>query len=303
MISNGGDAGLVSKRKRIRGKVGDPAKHPELKMINGFTTQQATNMYAGVNIYGTHPTTSAVRTVWRPQILQWPVVGAQSYERIGKRIRVKMIRLKGCLLVSPFLIMQVRWRIVLNRCLKNYEMENQTEVEKYDMNWVKENYMNFHSMTYSSVQDQQEAAYLNYYATFFSKEAIEARELKRRILVKGVMNPAADIGNYASENTSVTGTIGDTNVVLNVGAQRFEGKFQHHVSGEGINAPVNMYAAFPIDVTVEMNDNVDCELYRYILQIETDTVVGQNVNGTFSTGTTFSNFLFFLVPHIYYTDE
>lgn len=302
MISNGGDAGLVSKRKRIRGKVGDPSKHPELKMINGFNLGPAT-MYTGVNIYGTHPVTSAVKTVWSPHMLQWPAVGAESYERIGKRIRVKMLRLKGCLLVSPFLIMQVRWRIVLNRCLKNYELVSGTEVEKYDMDWVKENYMNFHPMTYSAVEQQQEAAYLNYYATFFSKEAIEARELKRRILVKGVMNPASDIGNYTAENASVTGTIGDTNVVLTVGGHGYEGRFQHHIAGQGINAPVNMYAAFPIDVTVEMNDNVDCELYRYVLQIETDTVIGQNVNGSFSTGTTFSNFLFFLIPHIYYTDE
>lgn len=306
MITNGGDAGLVSKRKRVRGKVGDPSRHAELKMINGFDLDPA-NMHSGSSIYGVHLPNAGVgpaKVLWYPYKLEWPEVGAGPNNRVGKRIRVKMIRLKGFVHSSPFLITQVRWRIVLYRCLKHFEEEEGQQVERYNMGWVDWNYENFHNMELpNDPGDVQAAAVFNYYASYFNKEAIQRREIKRRILVKGVLNPSSDIGNYNNASHTFSGTLGDAQLFGQISSYKSTGTYQHHFSDLSISDPANMQAAFPIDITVEMNDNIDCELYRYVFQIESDTVIGQNAAGVFSTAINTSNFIFYIVPHIYYTDE
>lgn len=294
MISTGGDDGLVSKRKRVRGKVGDPSKHPELKKVNGFFNSelQADN---GDWIIGAYWPSGTTKRLWYPMPLEWPSHGTGSAQMVGKRIRVKMLRLKGFVLSSPFLIMQVRWRIVLYRCLKSFV--NSTET--YNMNWVSYNYKKWYDMTSTDTGALQLAAWQNYYASFFDQEAINRRELKRRILVKGVLNPNEDIGNYRNALHEITGGSN----TLNVLPYYSTGVYQRHFEAQDVGNAMNMKSAFPIDVTVEMNDNVDCDQYRYILQIESDTVMGQTDQGAFATSQANANFIFYLVPQIYFTDE
>lgn len=81
------------------------------------------------------------------------------------------------------------------------------------------------------------------------------------------------------------------------------GTYQPHDPESALPSPINSKAYFPIDFVINMNDNINCEEFRYILVVESDVGVGQNALGEFDSSNASSNYFFRVTPHIYYTDD
>lgn len=324
MISTGGE-GKVSAHKRLRGKIGNPNKSNELKQYNLFDdTADASEFYAHEKVYGVYISETDTETagVWRPLRTYWPSPSVLVGGRIGKRICVRYLRIKGYVAASPFLITQVRWRLVLYRVRKN--LVNGAEV--YNQAWLRALYAQYEDpQTFSTSQNIQNAIVQNYYLSYFDPDNLKIHDCKRRVLVKGILKPSADIGNFKSASSqstllqfmptsqfntdTITGQAAGTiqraaryNATL---ARDFDmvGKFQLHNNSADMATAINSKSFFPIDVTVNMNDNVDCWEYTYVFVIESDWGVGQSTAGYFENDAAHSNYFFYFVPQIYYTDD
>ena len=364
MIRTGGE-GKVPPRKRMRGKIGNPSSAPELKTHNLLRADTDTNVtfYDGALVKGVY--TNSDNGVWYPIVCNWPVVGTGAHQRIGNKIRVRLLRLKGYVSYTPYLITQVRYRIVLYRCKK---VLNFTHVQ-----WLAPMYSAFADIANSAnVDAKQNACSTDFYAAFFNKTHMKQNEIKRRVLFRGMIKPQQDIGNFTNRAVQWTGEIApgeqptvisstsnttgkhwgkiwqrvqqgtlyesnsyfnnDENTVANpapdnVALASGTSTALHHLVFQQ-NQPVTTYYGvfqwhyntpngfvydaytagnqrgfFPIDITVNMNDNVDCEEYRYVFVVESDWCIGQDPSGDFSNAEANSNFFFHFIPHIYYTDD
>lgn len=331
MITTGGE-GKVPSRKRVRGKIGDPSNAPELKthnlLVNG-NDDDATTYFNYKSSYGVF--TNDSRGTWYPIRCYWPVEGSGSHQRIGKKIRVKFLRLKGFVTYSPYLITQVRYRVVLYRTLK---------AAAYNfLDFIKPMYRGFKDLSAGpSIADLQGSCTLDYYMSYFNTDYLKSHEIKRRVLYRGLIKPQVDVPNFAHNTYDVSSTTegkvvgniftvgqeggatgyfnstnlvaGQTNVQLattsSVPQVGYVGAFQPHVVTGAEDSPTaicNQRGFFPIDLTVTMNDNVDCTKYDYVFVVESDWAIGQSPMGEFSNQVVHSNFFLDLLPHIYYTDD
>lgn len=330
MISTGGE-GKISAKKRLRGKIGDPSAHPELKQFNmADTTSGATAFYSSIKFYGIYAAESTnAAGIWSPVAVRWPVLGPANGGRIGKRIRIKYLRLKGYVASSPFLMTQVRYRLVLYRTRRNVPSGGS---EVYNQEWLNSLYHKYYNMETQLADSQvmQYACAQNYYASYFDPDALKSKDCKRRVLFKGLLKPSPDPGNY-KWLSSDAGYLRTVPVVganidgLTIGsgegatpgeitrASQFQtgpaaditlsGAYQLHNSDAAISTEVNSKAFFPIDITVNMNDNVDTWEYRYVLVLESDWAVGRDASGVYDHTTAVSNFILSITPQIYYTDD
>lgn len=325
MISTGGE-GKVSARKRLRGKIGDPSNHPELKHFNGFDTSvNADQFYKAVVVYGIYVReVNDYYGIYRPIPLRWPPLGPAASARIGKRIRIKYLRIKGYIAASPFLITQVRYRLVLYR-LRQHLIEG---AEGYDQDWLSSLYEHWANLEEdNSSKVIQRNVVRNYYTSYFDVDMLKAQECKRRVLLKGLLKPSADVPNYKipasatnyfkhvpsgtpdnidgialgnQSGTFVHNSTSYTNIQEDV---PLIGEYQLHNLVADLQTEINMKSFFPIDVVVNMNDNIDTWNYRYVLVMESDWGVGQNPSGYYDNMPESSNFIFYFIPQIYYTDD
>lgn len=357
MITTGGE-GKVAPRKRLRGKIGNPSSAPELKTHNLLREDVDSNetfyeMNLTKGVY-----TNSTAGVWYPIVGHWPTVGTGVHQRIGNKIRVKLLRLKGYVSYSPYLITQVRYRIVLYRT-KNFA--NFTH-----LTWIIPMYSAFANIHGpNSVDGKQRACTADFYCSFFNKDYMRENEIKRRVLFRGMIKPQPDIGNFnvnghqwigeiapGNDPTVVStttsgkhfgkiwtkvqqGTLYESNsyfnednatdaptnvtlgsstglhhipVAINEPQKQAFGLFQPHYSttnGSVYDAATagNQRGFFPIDITVHMNDNIDCEKYKYVFVVESDWCIGQDLNGTFGFAENLSNFFISFIPQVYYTDD
>lgn len=327
MISTGGE-GKVSGHKRLRGKIGNPYNAPELKTFNLMDTSNGSHIAYHQDVLGVYISdTSDPFGVWKPIRTIWPPLGNTSHSRIGKRIKVKYLRIKGYVASSPFLITQVRWRLVLYRTLRNLV----NGIEVYNQAFLSSLYVSYRNpedAQYGGTSAALERSTVhNFYESIFNQDAMKVRDCKRRVLVKGLLKPSADIGDYkiptnsgpsgylrtvpvvgANEDTiagQAAGTItraAQYNTGVNIEVP-IVGEYLLHNTTVGIDEEVNAKAFFPIDVTVTMNDNIDVAQYTYIFVFESDWGVGQNTGGYYGHTAEYSNYMFSFVPQIYYTDD
>lgn len=351
MITTGGE-GKVPPRKRVRGKIGNPRNAPEIKMHNLWNnvTDTAQSYYSNRNIIGVF-TQEDRNSVWWPLQTYWPTVGNTQFNRIGRKIRVKFLRLKGFVYYSPYLITQVRYRIVLYRC-KTAQTFNHSV-------WLQSLYACFNPLTdANSVDDMEGRCVFNYYMSWFDNDKLRELDCKRRVLYKGLIKPQADIGNYNNNSMQMNSTVGSETSIIssdtygkvfgpmatnsaqangyfngataatvnpNISTETstlvndlpikttipqitWFGKFQQHYSSGNPSAydavtPGNQRGFFPIDVTVDMNDNIDCEEYSYVFVVESDWCIGQDAAGSFGYVKARTNFGLTFTPQIFYTDD
>lgn len=283
METNGGE-GKISGRKRLRGKIGNPTALPEIKVHNLLVSgnDNLENFWTDKTVFGSFPNTNL--GVWYPIDLKWPSEGSGPHQRIGRKIRVKFLRLKGYVAYSPYLITQVRYRIVLYRC--------HNQVNWTHSSFIVPMYGRFASMTAQGMSslEIQNACVWNYYCAIFSNTYMKQSGIKRRVLSKGVIKPQADVPDYYNPN----------------GTLLMSGEFQRHKSATALannDSPANQRGFFPIDITVNMNDNIECPTQSYVIVVEADWCIGQTPQGTFGAETGYQNFYFSFIPHLYYTDD
>lgn len=238
METTGGE-GKISGRKRLRGKIGNPSTAPELKMHNLINVgdDTAQTLWIDRAFYGSF--TRDDTGVWYPWKCNWPQMGISNHTRIGKNIRVKYLRVKGYVAYSPYLITQVRYRIVLYR-------HEPFGILSYDSFTQKlySNAANMNENGLNSLQIQDRCCF-NYYCGEFSKIFLKDNGIKRRVLAKGVIKPQADVPDFYNNNGQLV----------------YSGQFLKHRDASGHVAsqdqPSNSRGFFPIDITVNMNDRVE----------------------------------------------
>lgn len=251
--------------KRLRG--GRPNPGPEVKKYNAFesgTTEQGllTSHDFVNNVHGNGPAQSVN---YYPMYLNWPHMGSTDYQRIGARINLKAFRFKGWITLSATQLSQIRWRMVLCRVDIPSNVTFGFDQAKYLRQYTNSDFTlpstTFNAETYSSW------ARHNFYKKF---KDVSNKDFKAKVIASGTL-PATT--SYSKVYLHMTGTVSGSNAVLGTTVASPSYIIGAHGSNVGY---------LPFDVTVKVNDNVDCDkdLRRYYLVFECDTGYGWNDVGT-----------------------
>lgn len=243
---------FVKGKKRMRGGVKDVG--PEVKKYNCWygSGNQLVSMDFVNNLTGG----SAGTTVsYSPRAISWPTVGTAGDQRIGNRIYFRAIRLKGWITVAPDQLMAIRWRMVLCR------MDIPTGA--YTMNAT--NYLSQFvnsDVNVPTVWNQEAWASFSRHNFYKKFKNVENKDFKAKVIAGGVLPPT---NTYSKLSFGLSGTIGNQTTTLSTSSTSYT-----------IGMHSSNYGYLPLDVTVAINDNVDCSanLRRYFVVFETDVGYG-----------------------------
>lgn len=245
--------------KRLRGGIGKLG--PEVKKYNAFGTdavsQAVLSSHDFVNtIYGGN---SSVSPNYYPLVLNWPTIGSGEFQRVGSRINLRAIRFKGWITLSSTQATQVRWRMVLFRLEvpvgADLQIDQVTYLSQYSNADIVVPSTSFDSDTYASF------ARHNFYKKF---KNVDNKDFKAKVFASGVLPATSNCkrmtfnltGNMGSNQMNLTTASSSTNVI--------------------VKKQENNFGYIPLDVSVKINDNVDCDkgLRRYFVCFECDCGYG-----------------------------
>lgn len=245
--------------KRLRG--GKSKLGPEVKKYNAFgtdaLTQSTLTSHDFVNtIYGGTPTVSPN---YYPLVLNWPTIGSGEFQRVGSRINLRAIRFKGWITLSSTQATQVRWRMVLFRLEvpvgADLDVDQVTYLSQYSNADIVVPSSSFDSDLYASF------ARHNFYKKF---KNVDNKDFKAKVIASGVLPSSANVKKL---QFSLLGNMGQQQIGLSTASQTTNVIVKKHE---------NNFGYLPLDVSVKINDNVDCDkgLRRYFVCFECDCGYG-----------------------------
>lgn len=286
VFSKQSGANRVKGVKRLRG---DASKMgPEVKKYNAFETganQQALlTSHDFVNVVHGNSVSTSVN--YYPMYLNWPTIGNTDHQRVGSRINLKAFRFKGWITLQPNQLTQIRWRMVLCRLDIPANVTVGFAQERYLRQYTNSDFT-LPSTTFDQTTYMTWARH-NFYKKF---KDVSNKDFKAKVIASGVLPPTSTYkkmymhlsGSIAGQNASLITMSADPAYVMNV-----------HAANAGY---------LPFDVTVKINDNIDCDkdLRRYYIVLECDTGYGWNDTGT-PVGTN-PGILINCYARTYFTDE
>lgn len=275
--------GVTKGHKRLRG---DSRQKPEVKKYNPFSVGIVTRSVNFYNCNYTGNTANYEFPAFYPAPLYYPTTGEYALNRIGNKIFLKYIRFQGYFELSNRMVNPVRWRM----CLIRVDFNSDVQVT-VNQNWYLNHFLFVDTTVQSNTTDAGDA--LSWSRHNFYKKIKDVNDLtiKRKVIASGFFPAVCDHKNYEGQ---MVGTIGDAAMT---GTFEYNGFNGSHSEG--------IYGYAPLDVTVKLYDNIDCNrnLRRYYVVFEADHVVGYDANLTPSIGV-FSNATVHVSCHAlaYFTD-
>lgn len=245
--------------KRLRGERGKIG--PEVKKYNAFQTDAVAQALLTSHDFVNNLTSSSttVHTNYYPVVLNWPTIGSTDYQRVGSRINFRAIRFKGWITLSPTQAIQVRWRMVLFRLEvpvgASLGLDPSTYLSQYE---------NADINVPTNLQDYDGVASWcrhNFYKKF---KNVDNKDFKAKVIASGVLPSTANVKKL---QFTLTGNVAGNASTLYTSTAASNAIIKKHA---------NNYGYLPFDVTVKINDNVDCDkgLRRYFLVFECDNGYG-----------------------------
>lgn len=248
-------------KKRMRG--GDIIRGPEVKKWNallGSTATPPTSYDFVNNVIGR---SSGTATNFYPQDILWPSVGTGANQRIGNRIDFKALRLKGWITLAADQLNQIRWRLVLCRL----------DIPAGSVTFNANNYLSQFVNSDTNVPTTFDQTRINTFCrhNFYKKfKNVENKDFKCKVIASGCLPPTNE---YKKLFLGLTGTVGGSTSVLTSTSES-------HIT----NVHTENCGYIPIDVTVVINDTIDCAVgnRHYYLVLEADHGFGWTNQGTAS---------------------
>lgn len=271
-------ANFTRGKKRMRG---DIIRGPEIKKWNAFN---GGNAYVSVDFANLISVASPVFGCYQPCRIQWPSLGTGAGARIGTRINFLGFRLKGWLTLAATQLKAIRWRLMLVRM----DMPNGTYT--FDAASYLGQFSNADTSIPSSFVQANYETFCrhNFYKKF---KDVSNTVFKTKVIASGSL-PATN--EYKKFYTHLMGTYDGKQILLG-SSTAYPGYIMGvHSSNVGY---------IPIDVTVKLNDTVDCveDQRRYYIVLETDCGYGWNDEGV--PNGTVAGFTANMYCRGYYTDD
>lgn len=273
--------GFSKGSKRLRG---DSSRKVEVKKYNPFFPSVFAQSLEIWNINGSNIDDKI--GVYMPVPLQYPSAGTSATNRIGSKIYMKYLRLKGYFTLMNRMVSPIRWRL----CLIRVDFNSDIQVS-ITQNW----YLGHFLFVDSALQTQNTSVEtaLSWSRHNFYKKVKDVNDdtFKRKVIASGFF-PA--VNTHMNYDGQFAGTSGD---------KAMSGTFSFN--GYNGSHAVDMLGYVPVDVTVKLFDGVDCirNLRRYYLVLETDNCVGYDNDLTPRTWNLASSVLrLSLQSLVYFTD-
>lgn len=271
---------FVRGKKRLRG--GDPSTKPEIKKYNMLATD--TSGFAAMDFVNTaYQYENGVGINNAPVRLNWPIQGTASYNRVGASIILKYIRIKGWVTMSAYNLAQIRWRLKLIRYDFLPGTAGTVDQNAYLSQFENADARNVTGATSTAIMESW--ARHNFYKKF---KNVENQDFRSKVLASGVV-PSQN--NFHTLSFSLNGTVGSNQTSLTT------------VAGAYIkDCPNDNYGYLPIDISVTINDRVDCvkDLRQFYLVLESDVPYGWTNYGAISYNK--AGILLNLYARAYFTD-
>lgn len=255
-------SGVAKGTKRLRG---DGRQKTEIKKYNPFNVAYPER---SINIYNTnYSTLNDAFPVFSPIPLYYPTVGDASIQRIGNKIYMKYIRFKGYFELLNRMVCPVRWRL----CLMRVDFNTDVQVT-ITQNWYLGHFLFCDTTVQNSTVGVDAALSWSRHNFYKKVKDVNDKTFKRKVIASGFF-PA--VNNHMNYEGQFVGTMGDAPMS---GTFDFNGFNASHHGG--------FVGYVPVDVTVKLYDNVDCNrnLRRYYLIFETDNCIGYDADLTPMTG-------------------
>lgn len=247
------DATGVSKGvKRLRG---DSRNKPEVKRYNPFNVTTLAQSFDFYNISAS--TIPSANPAFMPFPLLYPNTGDGPMNRIGARIYLKYLRIKGFINMMNRMVCPVRWRLCLVRVDFNVDV-----VVTINQNWYLNHFLFVDTTAMTTASSVQEVLSWSRHNFYKKVKDVNDQTFKRKVIASGFF-PA--LNNHITLEGQLAGTLGNQALTAT-----FEQSGYNSSHAQGIAGYV------PLDVTVKLFDNVDCarNLRRYYLVFEADNCVG-----------------------------
>lgn len=246
-------------KKRLRGEI---VRGPEIKKWNAF--MGSGNSISSIDFINTLTGAGAnTANSYVPQQIVYPVAGNSDSYRVGSRINLLGIRFKGWIAVASDLIMQIRWRLNLVRVDipdESFIFSRTTYLQQFTNSDISVP-GSFDILTYGTFSRH------NFYKKF---KDVNNKSFRCKTIASGVV-PATN--DYRRIRLTLLGSIAGQTASLNTTTQNpsYVGTVRSEPAGY-----------IPIDVSVKLNDTVDCvsNLRRYYIVLETDVGYGWDSDGT-----------------------
>lgn len=273
--------GFSKGSKRLRG---DSSRKVEVKRYNPFSIGELARSLEIWNVNGAN--IDGTIGVYMPVPLIYPNTGTTSLNRIGAKIFMKYLRLKGYFTLMNRMVCPIRWRL----CLVRVDFNSDVQVT-INQSWYLGHFL-FSDTTVQTQNSSVENA-LSWSRHNFYKKVKDVNDdtFKRKVIASGFF-PA--VNTHMNYDGQFAGTSGDKAMS---GAVSFKGY-------NGL-AAVDQLGFIPVDVTVKLFDGVDCSrnLRRYYLVLETDNCIGYDDDLTPTTWHLASSVLRLSVQGlVYFTD-
>lgn len=250
-------ANFTRGKKRMRG---DIIKGPEIKKYNCLAGSNNYTAYDFTNlIRSPAPTVSA----FAPLIFSWPNLGSSVAQRIGNRINLLGFRMKGWLTLSATQLKMIRWRFVLVR------LDMPTGNLNFDQAAYLSQWLNSSPEVPSTTFNQEEYESFSRHNFYKKFRDVDNKSFKTKVIASGTLPATTE---YNKLHIALAGTTGQNATYLQSRADNVS-----YVMGLQSG---NM-GYIPIDVTVKLNDTVDCTTNnrRYYLVFEADCGYGWTEEG------------------------
>lgn len=266
-------------KKRMRGEL---VKGPEIKKWNAFMGSGQT--LSSINFVNTLIAAGAnTANSYVPQTIVYPSAGNSDSYRVGNRINLLGIRFKGWIAIASDQIMQIRWRLNLVR----------VDIPDQSFVFSRVSYLQQFENADTSVPSSFDIASFGTFSrhNFYKKfKDVNNKAFKCKTLASGVV-PATN--DYRRIRLSLLGSIAGQTASLNTTTQNpsYVGTIRSEPAGY-----------IPIDISVKLNDTVDClaNLRRYYVVLETD--VGYGWDGEGAASGSDPALVFNMYARGYYTD-
>lgn len=258
-------ASVAQKRKRVPGA--NHVKKNEVKIVNLADGAVPQDGISSMTLSSIYLSTASNRNygAWYPVKLVWPNTGTGAGQRLGDKIFMKYIRIKGSIGVMNRVLCGIRWRLRLVRTENMGFTEGALNAINSYLEFFKATLSTSLSGTVQFIQEAKNAKH-NFY---FMYKNVEKRNLaSTKVIASGYFPPS----NYVREGVDIqSGSSGTVTHTLTI-------------------APLlsSSYYSVPLDIKLKCNDWIDCSSVNYHLVLETDFPFGFSYNNLTEHGWGFS---------------
>ena len=259
--NNQGDTLISKKRKRKVAGYVHPNK-PEIKKFDFFTggapftgTYRLHDAREFLSTFEPHEPDADQVGCWTMVSMTDPSEGTTSYQRVGMKYFLKYMKIKGHIALSPKLPFTIHYKLLLIKSDSAYASRDA---------FFAMNFSNYEPLVSSSFSNIERFCRHNFYKTYKWPEGMSNNRTSVTVVSSGTLSPVDYI-----VKPSKASTLGQSPSYTYTQAD-----FLRFGNSQAESDEVNQVCYLPLNVSVQVNDNVTVGNTKFWLMLVTDHGVG-----------------------------